>query len=148
MSQAITDASRVSLHFSLALPDGQLIDSTFERKPATLNMGDGSLLPGFEKHLLGMCAGQKKTVEILPEQAFGQHNPDNIQQFERGLFSPDQPLEPGLVVSFADANRQELPGVVSAVDGDRVSVDFNHPLAGRTIVFTVQIESVSSQQGE
>ena len=144
MSDWIAATSRVTLHFSLALPDGQMIDSTYERSPATFRMGDGSLLPGFEQKLLGLRPGDKQDFEVLPEQAFGQPNAANVQQFPRHRFGVDQPVEAGLVVSFADAGGNELPGVVTAVAGDTVTVDFNHPLAGRTMVFRVDIIAVDN----
>ena len=72
------------------------------------------------------------------EEAFGAHNPQNLQQFKRSDFSEDK-LEPGMMFSFADAAGGELPGVLKSVDGDKVAIDFNHPLAGHTLSFTVEI---------
>jgi len=141
--QIIHNESKVTLHFSLTLEDGSVVDSTFEREPATFTMGDGSLLVGFEQALLGLKAGDKNTAEVLPEQGFGQPNPNNIQTFSRSDFSVDQQLEVGLVISFADASNTELPGVVSSIEGDTVKIDFNHPLAGRTIAFNVEIIDVA-----
>ena len=134
--------TRVTLHFSLALEDGQVVDSNFEGSPATFEVGDGNLPAGFESLLLGMGAGQEQVFLVPPEKAFGQHNPANVQVLARADFSPELTLEPGLVVSFADASRAELPGVISAVDGDEVTVDFNHPLAGHTLSFRVAIIAV------
>ena len=134
--------TRVTLHFSLSLEDGQIIDSTYEREPATFIVGDGSLLDGFEKKLFGMAAGSRREVTVAPEDGFGQRNPNNIQQFSRNDFANDMELMEGMVISFADAAQTELPGVVSVIDGDTVSVDFNHPLAGRNILFTADIIAV------
>ena len=137
--------TRINLHFRLALDDGKEIDSTFDKGPASFVYGDGSLLPGVERKLLGLNAGETGSFEIAPEDAFGQPNPSNIQQFARGEFGLDVPLEPGLVLSFADAKQQELPGVVSKVEGEWVTIDFNHPLAGRTLVFDVEIIAVMAE---
>ena len=131
--------SKVTLHFSLALENGDLVDSTFGNKPATFTMGDGSLLPGFEKHLLGLSAGSKSEFVIPQQDGFGAHNPQNVQTFKRSVFAPDVELSPGLIVSFADAAGSELPGVVKSVAAEQVEVDFNHPLAGRDIIFVVEI---------
>lgn len=131
--------ARVTLHFALKLEDGALVDSTFERSPATFTVGDGNLLPGFEKRLFGLKAGQRGTYRIPPEDAFGQPNPANVQRIPRNQFGADVALEKGLVLSFADANKSELPGVISRFDEDEVEVDFNHPLAGRTLTFDVEI---------
>jgi len=111
MSVATISAnSQISLHFSLKMDDGQVIDSTFDRAPASFSMGDGSLLPGFEARLLGLVTGDRKEFDIPPEDGFGQPNPNNMQTMKRTDFAADMPIAPGLVVSFADAQNAELPG--------------------------------------
>jgi FKBP-type peptidyl-prolyl cis-trans isomerase SlpA len=141
--QTIKSDSRVTLHFSLKLEDGTVVDSNFEKAPATFTMGDGSLLAGFEGKLNGMTAGQQGSFDVLPEESFGQPNPNNIQEFPRKQFADDMELAEGLVISFADVSKAELPGVVKTISPDTVTVDFNHPLAGRIIHFEVQIIEVS-----
>lgn len=138
----IGEGTRISLHFSLALEDGQTVDSTFGKAPASFEFGDGNLPAGFERYLRGLRAGDRKRFQVPPEDAFGQPNPNNIQTFPREHFSPDLELEPGLVVSFADASRAELPGVIQSIEEDQVQVDFNHPLAGQTLWFEVEILDV------
>ena len=138
----IDKGTKVTLHFALKFTDGQIVDSTFEKEPATLEIGDDNLPENFETYLLGLKAGDRETFEVPPEKAFGQHNPSNVQSFKRHEFSADMVLEPGVVVSFADARQQELPGVISRVEGDEVDVDFNHPLSGRTLIFEVEIIDV------
>lgn len=139
---AVTDKARVTLHFRLSLEDGTVVDSTFEKAPASFFVGDGSLLDGFEKKLLGMTAGGRDIFTVLPEEGFGQPNPNNVQTFQRDHFDAGIELAEGLVVSFADANRAELPGVIKSLAEDEVVVDFNHPLAGRKILFEVEILAV------
>jgi FKBP-type peptidyl-prolyl cis-trans isomerase SlpA len=138
----IQQGMQVTLFFALRLPDGEVVDSNFQQVPATFIVGDGNLLPGFERALMGMVSGERKLYVIKPENAFGQHNPNNLQKIERRLFSSDLNLETGLVVNFADAQNVELPGVISAVDENWVTVDFNHPLAGQAIEFDVHIITV------
>lgn len=134
--------AKVTLHFSLSFEDGQLIDSTRERGAATFVVGDGSLLAGFEQKLLGLAAGSQRQFVVSPEEGFGQPNPSNIQTFKRSDFAADMELAEGLVISFADASQAELPGVVKTVTKDYVEVDFNHPLAGRNIVFDVEVLAI------
>lgn len=137
----INEKSTVTLHFSLALEDGQLIDSTFEKKAPTMTMGDGSLLYGFEQRLLGLSPGDKKEFLIEPKDAFGAHNPMNVQYFKPEEFDPES-LEVGMIVSFIDAGQHELPGVIASFDDEQVEVDFNHPLAGKNLLFKVEIIDV------
>ena len=140
----ITENSKVTLHFSLALEDGSIIDSNFEGAPATFTMGDGSLLPGFEDALVGLSIDQRSSFVIGPERGFGQRNPSNLQTLKRKEFATDMELSVGLVISFADAAKGELPGVISAFSDEEVIVDFNHPLAGKSILFEVQIISIET----
>lgn|SRR6187402_1958639 len=138
--------TRVTLHFALRLPDGEVIDSNFEREPATFTVGDGNLLQGFEKAILGLQEGDRKTLVIKPEDGFGQRNPNNVQEIARNQFGADIELEEGLMLSFADAQKTELPGVVKRFNDDVVTVDFNHPLAGHDILFEVAILKIEPAQ--
>jgi FKBP-type peptidyl-prolyl cis-trans isomerase SlpA len=142
VSLPIGPDTKVTLHFSLSLEDGSTVDSNFDGEPASFVVGDGNFLPGFEAVLHGLKPGAEDVFSILPEQGFGQHNPSNVQQFSRKDFDENMALEPGLMLSFADASQAELPGVIVEVDEDSVIVDFNHPLAGHTISFKVQVLDV------
>ncbi len=143
---AVGPGTKITLHFALQLDNGDMVDSNFERTPATFTVGDGNLLPGFEKALFGMLEGEHKTLVIKPEDGFGQRNPNNIQEIARSQFSPDLELSEGLMLSFADAQKTELPGVVQRYDDEVVVVDFNHPLAGRDILFEVAILKIEPVQ--
>lgn len=146
MSLAVIEqGAKITMHFALKLSEEQVVDSTFDKQPATFVLGDGNLLEGFEGFLIGLTTGDKKTFSVPPEKALGQPNPQNIQEMKRADFPVDMPVSPGLMVSFADAQGAELPGTIAKVEGDWVTVDFNHPLAGKTILFDVQILSVEEQ---
>ncbi|WP_027851540.1 FKBP-type peptidyl-prolyl cis-trans isomerase [Marinospirillum insulare] len=139
----ISEGTQVKLHFALLLEDGETVDSTFEKEPATLTYGNGNLPEGFESCLQGLQAGDKKSFTVLPEQAFGQHNPSNIQQLALSTFSNIDELEEGMIVGFTDKSGGELPGVILEINERQVEVDFNHPLAGRTLTFKVEIMDVT-----
>ena len=139
----IASGNTVTFHFALELDNGDTVDSTFDREPATLTVGDGTLPAGFESALLNLSAGEQKTIRIAPKEAFGQPNPNNIQTLPRTAFQSDMTLSEGLVVSFADAANNELPGVIDSFDQHTVTVDFNHPLAGRPLLFRIHILEVS-----
>ncbi len=145
-AETIQSGSAVSLHFALRLPDGAEIDSTFDKAAAQLVIGDGNLLPDFEKYLLGLKAGAKREFQLDPEEAFGPRREENLQRLPlsrfEALVGDARAPEVGLMVSFA-APGGELPGVVQAVDGPTVVVDFNHPLAGYSIIFAVEILAVA-----
>lgn len=142
MSKLIGPGKTVTLHFAIKLEDGQVIDSNFDKEPATFTVGDGNLLEGFEKALFGLEEGMKQTLRILPENAFGMPNPSNIQSIPRSQFEGME-LEQGLVISFSDPGNGELPGVIAEFNDKLVSVDFNHPLAGKKLDFEVEILKVN-----
>ena len=143
MKLQIETGMSVTLHFSLVLEDGHIIDSNFESEPATFSVGDGNLLPGFESTLMGLVNGDEREFTIPPEQAFGQHNPQNVQAVERGNFDQEE-LELGAMFSFQNGDG-ELPGVIVDVDDNEVVIDFNHPLAGKNIIFHVKIIDIAPQ---
>ncbi len=140
--QRIGPDMQVTLHFALSLENGEVVDSTFDKQPATFKVGDGNLLPGFEQQLYGLKAGDKRSFQIAPEQGFGQSNPANLQTMPRSQFEGME-LSDGLLVIFNDAAKSELPGVVKSFDERQVVIDFNHPLAGKQLTFEVEIFEVS-----
>ena len=142
MMHKIDDQTRVLLNFSLKLEDGQIVDSNFDRDPVAFEVGDGKLLPGFESRLYGLTDGDEASFDIPAADAFGPHKQDNIQIFDLDKFDDSEALQPGLVVTFVDAAKGEVPGVIQTIEGDKVSVDFNHPLAGRRLIFDVKIHKV------
>ncbi|HCY05115.1 MAG TPA: peptidylprolyl isomerase [Gammaproteobacteria bacterium] len=134
------------MHFALLLPSGEEIDTTRRGQPATLTLGDGNLLPGFETVLIGMREGDDAQITVPAAEAFGERNPANVRVMPRDRFadfSPDQALEPGLMISF-QAPDGELPGVVTEVYAETVQIDFNHPLSGNDIIFDVSILRVEN----
>lgn len=135
---------RVTLHFALAFPNGNEIDSNFAGHPATLSFGDGNLPAGFEACLVGMREGEKGEFQLPPEEAFGQPNPDNVRSYPHYQFPADLVLEKGLMVSFSDSAGNEQAGVVLSMNKQTVEVDFNHPLAGYDLLFRVSILKVEA----
>jgi FKBP-type peptidyl-prolyl cis-trans isomerase SlpA len=143
---AVGEGTRVFLNFSLRLEDGSEVDSNFSGAAVDFVIGDGSLLPGFERLLFGMSGGEQHTFTVTPEHAFGMPNENNVQLMGRSDFAADAELETGLLFSFADANGGELPGMIASFDDESVTVDFNHPLAGRTIIFDVLVHRVEAAE--
>lgn len=143
----IGPGTRVRLNFSIRLATGELVDSTGEHG-AEFEVGDGNLPPGFEQALFGFSAGAKESIDIPSDKGFGSREQANIRVMSRADFPRDEDLSRGLMFSFADQKSTELPGVIVDVEGDEVSVDFNHPLAGRDLVFEVEIHSVEQISNE
>jgi FKBP-type peptidyl-prolyl cis-trans isomerase SlpA len=144
MKFTITPGARVRMHFALALTDGTEAISTFADEPIDFTMGDGTLLPTLEVALYGLRAGDEQTLTLLPEQAYGPHDPALVHELSRAVFPDEMNPEPGKIVAFSLPDGNATAAAVVGVSGDAISVDFNHPLAGREVVFRVQILDVGS----
>ena len=133
---------KVTLNFALQLGDGQVVDSNFGAAPVTFVIGDGNMMPGFESALVGKQAGERVEAVIAAAQAFGPVNPDNEQRFPRYQFPPDLALSENLLIEFADASGYKQAGRIVRIGTHDVEIDFNHPLAGKDILFSAEIHSI------
>jgi len=140
----ITPSSEVTLNFAIALCDGTTITSTFDEEPVTLNMGRGDMVENLEQTLYGLKAGERRSLILESEHAFGPRDEEKHQFMPRSSFPQEMALETDLVISFTTPAGDELAGIVKELDDEQVKIDFNHPLAGQDIVFTVQIISVNN----
>jgi FKBP-type peptidyl-prolyl cis-trans isomerase SlpA len=137
--------SRVLADVTIKLKDGSIADSTkVGGKPSWLVMGDGSFSPAFEEYLLERQLGDNLVFELGCEDAFGASNPDQIHFMDISQFPQDIELKEGTIIAFDQADGRQLPGVIRKVEGGSVKVDFNHPLAGETIIFEIEIKQVKN----
>ena len=140
---SITSESKVVMHYRITLEDGTEADSSFGGEPMQFQMGDGTLSEGLEAALLGLSVGSRESLDLSPEQAFGYPDTTNIHEMPRSDFPEEITLEPGVIIGFDTPSGDEIPGMVLEVDEDRVKVDFNHPLAGHSLKFEVEILKVT-----
>lgn len=142
----VTESAYLTLHYRLATADGTDLVTTFAANPATLMLGQGQLAPFLEACLLGMPEGTHKTFELAPAQAFGERNADLIRPVTRATLAensqPDTEYKVGDVVDFAAPGGGRFAGVLREMGDDAAIFDFNHPLAGQTLRFEVQLISV------
>ena len=141
---SIVPGCKVTLNFALKLADQQVIDSNFETAAVSFVVGNGDMLPGFERAMFGKKAGDTVEALIPAAEAFGPVNPDNQQRFPLFQFPPDLALAENLMIEFNDASGFKQAGRVLQVGKQYVEIDFNHPLAGRDILFTAAIHLVES----
>ncbi|HEB98560.1 MAG TPA: peptidylprolyl isomerase [Thiotrichales bacterium] len=141
----IRPGSRVRLHLRLSLADGTVVEDTHGEEPMVLRVGDGSLAPGLELALYGMRPGQSGRVTLHPDQAYGQRDPALVKSLPRDCFSAEMVPEPGLLVEFETDAGEAVPGLVLGVGEEEVEVDFNHPLAGKPVIFECEILEVDNQ---
>jgi FKBP-type peptidyl-prolyl cis-trans isomerase SlpA len=140
MTESVQRDSAVLVHFTLKLEDGSTAESTrANAKPALFRLGDGSLSAALEQALLGLKAGDKHNFTLAPEEAFGSVSPDLIQYFSRRDFIDAGEPEVGAIMLFTGIGGSEMPGVIREISGDSITVDFNHPLAGRRVQFDIEV---------
>ncbi|PTC01166.1 FKBP-type peptidyl-prolyl cis-trans isomerase [Thalassospira xiamenensis] len=140
----IEHGHEVVMHFTIKLSDGSTADSTkVSGRPAKFRMGDGNLTENFESCLVGLRAGDEREFELAAKDAFGEPNPDNIYHVDATKFSAETKPEVGAIIAFTQPDGTDLPGIVRSVEGNSVTVDFNHPLAGQPVTFAVEIISVT-----
>jgi FKBP-type peptidyl-prolyl cis-trans isomerase SlpA len=139
----VKPGSHVTLHYRLALENGTDIINTYQDRPATLLLGAGQLAPSLEEILLGMKVGHHSAFQLAPGQAFGPRNPELIQRVslatlrENAMIGED--FAPGDLVEFNAPGGGRYAGVLKEVDETSALFDFNHPLAGQSLVFEVSI---------
>ena len=136
--QVVTDDVVVSLDYTLTV-DGQIEDSTEGDEPLQFLQGHQNIIPGLERELAGMKIGQSKTVTVPATEAYGEIDPDNIVDVPRSEFPQEIPLETGIELEVKNADGEVLTATIAEVDAESVKLDFNHPLAGKELTFTVTV---------
>ena len=131
----------VSVHYRGTLTDdGEEFDSSFGKDPLTFLVGRKQMIPGFEEEILGAEKGDKRTFDLGPERAYGNHDPEGIQKVPKDQFPED--IEVGMVLAAEMQNGQHVPLKVVEIDDEQVTIDFNHMLAGKNLTFEVEILDV------
>ena len=134
--------SYLTLRYRVVLPDGSEAVSTFGMNPATLSLGAGQLAETLEHCLIGMQQGQRQAYTLEPEAAFGLRNPELIRRIDLSTLPREIEEEPGSRIAFTDASGAEFAGTLVEKNQEDALFDFNHPLAGLTIVFEAEILAV------
>lgn len=141
MSEVKADDT-VQVHYTGKLTDGQVFDSSLERKPLEVELGKGQLIPGFEKGLLNMKVQEKKTVTVPSDEAYGEVRKDLFQEIPKTELPPEinPEIGMGLVAKNPDGTERQLR--IAEVKKDSIVLDANHPLAGRDLVFDLELVDI------
>ena len=137
----IADARVASIHYTLTDDAGKVIDKSPDSQPLAYFHGAGNIVPGLEKALAGKKAGDSLKVEVKPEEGYGLRNDSLVQQVPRSSFHGVERIEPGMQFR---ANTERGPLLVTVVEAgdEHITIDGNHPLAGRTLHFDIEVASV------
>lgn len=137
----IENGKSIKLNYTLTV-DGEKIDSSEGKGPMTFVFGENRLVPGLEKGILGLKKGDKKSLTLTPEEAYGPANPQAVVEAPRASFQAKD-IQPGMAFSASGAQGEPMTGVVKELRGDMVLLDFNHPMAGKTLTFDIEVLEVS-----
>ncbi len=142
MSQA-KQGDVVSVYYTGKLDDGTVFDSTPEDRPFEFTLGEGKVIPGFETAVSGMEIGESKTVKVKPDDAYGERRDDLVVQVDRKVVPENLDIEVGQRLQMHRADGESVPVTVVEISNNQVTLDANHPLAGRELIFDIELVKVA-----
>lgn len=138
----VKSGDTINIHYTGTLNDGTQFDSSTGRDPLQFTVGSGQVIPGFDAAVTGMTVGEKKTVTIPADQAYGQHDPRGLQVIPRAEIPADIPLDLGNQLQVSTPTGQAMVVTVAKVTDDEVTLDANHRLAGQDLTFDLELVSI------
>ncbi len=141
--QKVETGQFVSVHYKGTLQNGEVFDTSEGRHPLEVQIGAGQIIPGFEKALMGMSLNEKKAFTLDPEDAYGQKDDSLTHAFPRKDVPAELNPEVGQTVALSSPEGQQVPAMITQVDDEKVVVDLNHPLAGQTLNFDIEVVGIS-----
>lgn len=134
----------VCIHYTGRLEDGTVFDSSRDRDPLQFSLGGGQVIPGFEAAVVGMAPGDSKTEVINAEEAYGPHRDEMVMVVERTQIPEEIPLDIGVQLQLRGPQGQLLPVLVTELSDAEVTLDANHPLAGETLIFDIELVDIAA----
>ncbi|MBI2729792.1 MAG: peptidylprolyl isomerase [Sphingobacteriales bacterium] len=135
--------SKVKVHYTGRLNSGEQFDSSAGREPLEFEVGAGMMIKGFDDAVVGMVVGDKKTITIAPQDGYGEANSDMIVEFPRDRFPEDMMPEVGMQLNMSNGAGQNFPVTIVEVKEETVTLDANHFLAGKDLIFDIEMVEVS-----
>ncbi|WP_108484999.1 FKBP-type peptidyl-prolyl cis-trans isomerase [Oceaniglobus ichthyenteri] len=135
--------NKIQMHYTGSLEDGTVFDSSEGRDPLEFELGSGQIIPGLDAAVTGMSVGDEKTVTIPADEAYGAHHPERVQAVPRDQFPDHIPAEVGTQLQVQTPDGQAMPVVIADVTDEAITIDANHPLAGKDLTFAVSVVDIS-----
>jgi peptidylprolyl isomerase len=141
----VADGLFISVEYTGTLENGDVFDTSKGREPLEVEMGAGQLISGFESALAGMSLNETKVFTLEPEDAYGHRDEERMVTFQRSELPPQVEPQVGQPIGMRSPDGKQFPAVISSVDDAQVTVDLNHPLAGRKLTFDIRVVGISDQ---
>jgi len=141
----VQQGDHVLIEFESMLEGGEIVESSSDSGPVEFEVGAGVMPPGFENALIGMGVGEEKAIILSPDKAFGHMDEKLLHTVKRSVFGDKIEPKPGMVLGMTvgkEGQTQKIPALVTAVHGENVTIDFNHPLAGKTISYRMTVKEI------
>ena len=138
----VEGGSTIKIHYTGRLDDGTVFDSSREREPLEFTVGSGGIIKGFENGVMGMEVGDVKTIRISSAEAYGPHRDDLVMSIDRAELPPDMEPKEGLMLCLRHPNGSTIDAMISVVRADSITLNANHPLAGKDLTFELELVEI------
>jgi FKBP-type peptidyl-prolyl cis-trans isomerase 2 len=142
--QQAKQGDNVHIHYTGKLTNGEMFDSSAGREPLTFIIGSGMVIKGFDNGVTGMTIGEKKTINIPANDAYGDVNPEMIFEFAKANMPPDMVVQAGMQLVMNNDQGQQLPVIVKEVKEEVLIIDANHALAGKELIFDLELVAIDA----
>jgi FKBP-type peptidyl-prolyl cis-trans isomerase 2 len=143
--QEAKKGDKVKVHYHGKLTSGETFDSSEGREPLEFEVGSGAVIKGFDEGVSGMKVGEKKTINIPVDEAYGAYSDDMLIEFPKDRFPNDMELKEGMQLMMSNGSGQNIPVIINEVKGDTVILDANHPLAGEELIFDIELIEIAGK---
>ena len=133
---------KVKVHYTGSLNDGTIFDKSKEEEPLEFTVGSGQIIPGFDRAVEGMKLNGEKKVTVKPEDAYGKRDETEIKEFPKNSLPENFKPEKGMVIKLQDQTGRAIPGTVTNITENNITIDLNHPLAGKDLAFDIKVVNI------
>ena len=140
--KSIESGSRVRIEFVIRLDNGSLVGTSDEKTVLTFNVGEGKMIKALEDKMIGMKENESRTISISPDQGYGQYKKEMVLRVDRSEFGPDMEIKVGRTIQYQGRARERVNFFVNEVNGQTVTIDGNHPLAGLDLSYEIDVISI------
>ena len=144
--QQVKHGDKIKVHYHGKLTSGETFDSSAGREPLEFEVGSGMVIKGFDDGVTGMKVGDKKTINISAEDAYGPLNPDMMMDFPKERFPADMQMEIGMQLMMSDPSGQQFQVTINEIKEDFIILNGNHPLAGEELIFDLELVEITGSK--